>query len=79
MKDYEKHKLHKEFRVDYHKSNQHVSLNLEIDLFNAPCQVVSIDYRDFLGQIVDEIKVDKIPLNSDGEETSVFKSSNNLF
>jgi len=50
-----------------------VSLNIDIDLFNAPCGIVSIDYRDFLGQIYDDIQIERIPLNKDGQETPVRK------
>jgi len=67
MINFRSYELKKEFEIDYHKSNEHVTLNLEIDFYNAPCQLVSIDYRDFLGQLVDDIKIEKMHLDSNHE------------
>lgn len=61
----------KEFRVDYHKTDEHVPININIKLFNAPCSIVSIDYRDMMGQDVHNIPVKKYPLDPQGVESSV--------
>lgn len=61
----------KEFRVDYHKTDEHVPINLNIRLFNAPCSVVSIDYRDMMGQDVHDIPVKKFPIDTMGKESDV--------
>ena len=71
ISEHEGHKLVKEFRVDYHKSDQHVRVNIDITMFNAPCSIVSIDYRDLMGQDVHEIPVSKIPIGKNKRESKV--------
>ena len=71
MKEFESHKLHKEYRVDYHKTNEHVQVDMRITLFNAPCSIVSIDYIDLMGQDIHDIEIKKIPLDKNEVESSV--------
>ena len=63
VSEFEKHQLVKEFRVDYHKSDEHVPVLIDIRLYNAPCSIVSLDYRDLMGQDIHEIPVHKAYLD----------------
>jgi len=74
IKEHESHKIVKEFRVDYHKTDEHVPININVKLFNAPCSVVAIEYRDMMGQEAHDISVKKIPLDKDGADTDVKKN-----
>lgn len=71
ISEFKSHQIVKEFRVDYHKTDEHVPINIDIKLFNAPCSVVSIDYRDMMGQDIHDIAVKKYPLDTNGTESSV--------
>ena len=83
VSDYQQHKLSKEFRVDYHKSDQHVPFYIDITLFNAPCSIVALDYRDMMGQDVHEIPVEKKYIdtfkNEISPEVSSFPFKNRFF
>lgn len=51
--------------MDYHKSDEHVEFYIDIKLFNAPCSVVNIDYRDLMGRDIHAIKVEKRYMTKD--------------
>lgn len=57
--------------MDYHKTDEHVPINIDVTLFNAPCSVVSIDYRDMMGQDIHDISVKKTFIDNDGKESDV--------
>lgn len=71
IQQHQPHQLVKEFKVDYHKTDEHVPVNINIRLYNAPCSVVAIEYRDMMGQVGHDIDVKKIPLDSEGKDTDV--------
>ena len=59
IREFEEHKLVKEFRVDYHKSDEHVDFWFELQLLNIPCSIISVEYRDLMGQDIHEIPINK--------------------
>ena len=74
INEFESHKLHKEYRVDYHKTNEHVQVDMVITLYNAPCSIVSIDYVDLMGQELHDIDTKKFPLTPDNMISDVRNS-----
>lgn len=59
--------LHRELKIDFHRINQHVEGDIDITLFNAPCDLVSLDYQDYLGEDVHDIHVNKEYIDKDGK------------
>ena len=59
--------LHRELKIDFHKIHQHVTGDIDIVLFNAPCDLVSLDYQDYLGEDIHDIHVNKQYLDKDGK------------
>ena len=70
IREFEEHKLVKEFRVDYHKSDEHVDFWFELQLLNIPCSIISVEYRDLMGQDIHEIPVEKFYLNKEKNKLS---------
>jgi hypothetical protein len=58
--------LHRELKIDFHKIDQHVEGDIDITLFNAPCDLVSLDYQDYLGEDIHDIHVTKQYINKAG-------------
>ena len=56
--------------MDYHKSDEHVPVNINLFLPNAPCSMVDMEYRDLMGQDVHEIPVKKTYIDRNGKEFS---------
>jgi hypothetical protein len=58
--------LHRELKIDFHKIDQHVEGDIDITLYNAPCELVSLDYQDYLGEDIHDIHIDKQYVNKQG-------------
>ncbi len=59
--------LHRELKIDFHKVDQHVRADLDIILFNAPCDIISLGYKDFLGEEVQDIHISKVYVDENGK------------
>ena len=58
--------LHRELKIDFHKIDQHVTADLDLVVFNAPCDIVSLGYKDYLGEDFHDIHITKEYVNSQG-------------
>ncbi len=60
------HELKTEFKIDFHKTNDHVPVEIDINFPKAPCSIVFLTYRDILGQNLHMMPIKKYQLDSEG-------------
>jgi hypothetical protein len=58
--------LHRELKIDFHKADSHIDAHIDMILYNAPCDIVTLDYKDYLGEDIRDIEVSKTYVNAHG-------------
>lgn len=65
--NFERYKLKREIRIDYHKIQEHVPMVIDISFFKAHCELLSLDYVDILGQTAKELPLKRYQIGADKE------------
>lgn len=70
MVNFERYKLKREIRIDYHKVQEHVEIEIDITFFKAHCELLSLDYTDILGQGATQLPIKKRQVDAEQKQVS---------